>query len=191
MTRFSLYGCKLGLSCALLMGSGAIMAADPDYTVKPDVETFELLEPGAGVLTFTITNLLDKPLTIGGYAPYIDYLFGDPTDGFYHSVLGTATPYVIAAKATEVVPVFMLTDLEVDDPEDQVGGHWVFALFPEVFIGQNPRGGVGGLPFALGTNDSAEVIVRDVPEPTGLVLGAVGGLMLMARVRLRRRAVLQ
>ncbi|HEX5355517.1 MAG TPA: PEP-CTERM sorting domain-containing protein [Aquabacterium sp.] len=168
---------------ALLAVQGVGMAADPAYTVMPDVETFELQEPGAGVLTFTITNMLDKPLTIGGYAPFIDYLFGDPTDGFYHSVLGPATPYLIPAKGMQVVPVFLLTDLEFDDPEDTVGGHWVFALFPEVFVGQNPNGGVGGLPFALGINDSAEVVVRDVPEPASMVLFAMGGMLLLVKAR--------
>ena len=78
-----------------------------------------------------------------------------------------------------MVPVLLYTDLEFDDPSDVVGGQWVFTLFPEVFRGENPRGGVGGLFLADGHNKSALVVVHDVPEPSSLAL-TLSGLVALA-----------
>lgn len=175
------------LAASLLFGSAlAAWAADPDFTVVPSVPTLDLSEPGLDVLRFTITNMLDMSLTVGGYQPKVAFAGGDFDDDFGHVVLGPITPYVIAANGSQVVPVLLYTDLEFDDPSDLVGGHWSFTLFPQVFLGKNPQGGVGGLVLANGHNKSAEIVVHDVPEPSSLAL-TLGGLVSLAWSTRRRR----
>jgi hypothetical protein len=178
--------CQLALATATL---AARLAAGPivDYTVVPNALAFSTLETEIGMVDFTITNTLDGPLTVGGYDPLILYIFGDPTDGFDIDVLGPATPYVIEANGAQVVPVRIVPDLEVDDPDDPIGGIWSLTLFPEVFLGQNPLGGVAGLPLATGTDDTMLVRVADVPEPSALML-ACAALLVGAAARASRRA---
>ncbi len=157
----------------------AATAGNADYTVTVAQAPFKILETSEGeIIDFTITNKLAVALTVGGYAPDIVFIFGDDTDDFEHSVLGPATPYVIPANGVQEVPVLIEPDEERDDPNDRIGGIWSFTLFPEVFIGVNPNGGVAGLPVALGSNQSAEIDIVDAPEPrTMTIVLVLGGLI--------------
>ena len=73
----------------------------------PGAPTLDLSEPGLGVLRFTIINMLDTSLTVGGYDPLVAFAGGDVGDDVGHLTLGPITSYVIAAKGSQVPAVFL------------------------------------------------------------------------------------
>jgi hypothetical protein len=176
---------------AALFVSTAASAADPDYTFVPVDPVIIVPENQIGVLHFTLTNLRDIPLTIGGYVGDALFLDGDPSDGFAHEVLGKATPFVLAAFGVEDIPVEIIPDLADFGETDNDYGAWLLGIFPNARVGAKPGGGIAGLPFAKGRIDTSLVIITDVPvpEPSSWFMAASGlaGVGALSAFKKRRR----